>query len=49
MWESPAALWRRLKLGREEYLQRLVRTLIMPVSAIPPKTVGGLAERLHSG
>jgi hypothetical protein len=29
MWESPTALWRRLKLGREEYLQRLVTTLIL--------------------
>lgn len=29
MWEDPTALWRRLKLGREEYLQRLVTTLIL--------------------
>ena len=29
MWESPSDLWRRLKLGREEYLQRLVTTLIL--------------------
>jgi hypothetical protein len=29
MWESPTALWRRLKLGREEYLQRLLTTLIL--------------------
>ena len=29
MWESPTALWRRLRLGREEYLQRLVTTLIL--------------------
>ena len=29
MWESPTALWRRLKRGREEYLQRLVTTLIL--------------------
>ena len=28
MWESPESLWRRLKLGREEFLQRLVTTLI---------------------
>lgn len=29
MWETPEALWRRLKLGREEYLQRLLTTLIV--------------------
>lgn len=29
MWESPASLWSRLKLGREEFLQRLMTTLIM--------------------
>jgi len=29
MWESPTALWGRLKLGREEYLQRLLSTLIL--------------------
>jgi hypothetical protein len=28
MWESPVELWRRLRLGREEYLQRLITTLI---------------------
>ena len=28
MWEEPADLWRRLKLGREEFVQRLVTTLI---------------------
>jgi hypothetical protein len=34
MWESPVELWRRLRLGREEYLQRLVTTLI--VGGDPP-------------
>lgn len=34
MWESPVELWRRLKLGREEYLQRLMTTLI--VGGDPP-------------
>lgn len=34
MWERPEVLWRRLKLGREEYLQRLVTTLI--VGGDPP-------------
>jgi hypothetical protein len=34
MWESPAELWRRLKLGREEYLQRLITTWI--VGGDPP-------------
>lgn len=29
MWENPTDLWRRLKLGREEYLQRLMTTLIL--------------------
>jgi hypothetical protein len=29
MWESPESLWRRLKLGREEFLQRLITTLIV--------------------
>lgn len=29
MWESPASLWSRLKLGREGFLQRLMTTLIM--------------------
>ena len=29
MWERPEDLWRRLKLGREEFLQRLVTTLIV--------------------
>ncbi len=28
MWEDPELLWRRLYLGREEFLQRLVTTLI---------------------
>jgi hypothetical protein len=34
MWESPEDLWRRLQLGREEYLQRLITTLI--VGGDPP-------------
>lgn len=34
MWESPEGLWRRLKLGREEYVQRLITTMI--VGGIPP-------------
>ena len=34
MWESPQELWRRLKLGREEYLQRLITTLV--VGGDPP-------------
>ena len=38
MWESPESLWRRLKLGREEFLQRLITTLI----------VGGHAPRWNS-
>jgi hypothetical protein len=38
MWESPTALWRRLKLGREEYLQRLVTTLILDGVAPPWNT-----------
>ena len=29
MWESPESLWHRLKLGREEFLQRLITTLIV--------------------
>jgi len=29
MWESSEALWRRLNLGRAEYLQRLITTLIV--------------------
>lgn len=29
MWESPDSLWRRLKLGREEFLQRVITTLIV--------------------
>jgi hypothetical protein len=35
MWESPQGLWRRLKLRREEYLQRLMTTLI--VGGDPPR------------
>lgn len=35
MWESPESLWRRLKLGREEFLQRLITTLI--VGGDPPR------------
>ncbi len=38
MWESPESLWRRLKLGREEFLQRLITTLV----------VGGDAPRWNS-
>jgi hypothetical protein len=38
MWESPTALWRRLKLGREEYLQRLLTTLIVDGHAPPWNT-----------
>ena len=34
MWESPEELWRRLKLGREEFLQRMLTTLI--VGGDPP-------------
>jgi hypothetical protein len=34
MWESPEELWRRLALGREEYLQRILTTLI--VGGEPP-------------
>jgi hypothetical protein len=28
VWESPRSLWSRLKLGREEFLQRVISTLI---------------------
>lgn len=48
MWESPTALWRRLKLGREEYLQRLVTTLILDGHAPPwntPGSPGGQGQR----
>lgn len=38
MWESPIDLWRRLKLGREEYLQRLMTTLICDGDAPPWNT-----------
>jgi hypothetical protein len=38
MWERPGSLWRRLKLGREESLQRLITTLI----------VGGDAHRWNT-
>jgi hypothetical protein len=38
MWESPTSLWRRLRLGREEYLQRLVTTLILDGVAPPWNT-----------
>lgn len=34
MWEPPGDLWRRLKLGREEFLQRVLTTLI--VGGDPP-------------
>ncbi|MDT0212483.1 hypothetical protein Q9R29_01170 [Rothia sp. ARF10] len=33
MWESPESLWGRLKLGREEFLQRLMTTLIVDGAA----------------
>jgi hypothetical protein len=33
-WESSQQLWRRLKLGREEFLQRVLTTLI--VGGDPP-------------
>src|SRR4051794_11065232 len=48
MWESPTALWRRLKLGREEYLQRLVTTLILDGVAPPwntPRSPGDAGRR----
>ena len=38
MWESPESLWRRLKLGREEFLQRLITTLIVGGDAPPWNT-----------
>lgn len=38
MWESPTALWGRLKLGREEFLQRLVTTLVCDADAPPWNT-----------
>ncbi|RYP88114.1 hypothetical protein EKO23_04560 [Nocardioides guangzhouensis] len=48
MWESPTVLWGRLKLGREEYLQRLVTTLILDGDAPPwntPRSPGEEGER----
>lgn len=48
MWQDPTALWRRLKLGREEYLQRLVTTLILDGVAPPwnaPQPPGQLGRR----
>lgn len=48
MWESPTALWRRLKLGREEYLQRLVTTLVLDGDAPPwntPRSPGDAGRR----
>ena len=48
MWESPTALWLRLKLGREEYLQRLVTTLILDGDAPPwntPRAPGEAGRR----
>lgn len=48
MWESPTALWRRLKLGREEYLQRLITTLILDGVAPPwntPRSPGHAGRR----
>jgi hypothetical protein len=55
MWESPRELWRRLKLGREEYLQRLITTLIVggdpPAWNVPqtPSWQGQLFLRLLDG
>ena len=48
MWESPTALWRRLKLGREEFLQRLLTTLILDGDAPPwntPRSPGAAGRR----
>lgn len=48
MWVSPTALWQRLKLGREEYLQRLVTTLILDGEAPPwnaPRSPGEAGRR----
>ncbi|MDR7251908.1 hypothetical protein J2X46_000884 [Nocardioides sp. BE266] len=48
MWESPTALWGRLKLGREEYLQRLLTTLILDGEAPPwntPRSPGAAGRR----
>ncbi|MFC7726029.1 hypothetical protein ACFQW6_12995 [Nocardioides sp. GCM10028917] len=48
MWESPTALWARLKLGREEYLQRLLTTLILDGDAPPwntPRSPGAAGRR----
>lgn len=48
MWESPTALWGRLKLGREEYLQRLLTTLILDGDAPPwntPRSPGTSGRR----
>jgi hypothetical protein len=48
MWESPTALWRRLKFGREEYLQRLLTTLILDGDAPPwntPRSPGAAGRR----
>ena len=55
MWESPQELWRRLKLGREEFLQRLLTTLIVggdppPWNAPrPPSEQGGRFLRQLDG
>jgi hypothetical protein len=48
MWECPTALWRRLKLGREEYLQRLITTLILDGDPPPwdtPRSPGNAGRR----
>jgi hypothetical protein len=48
MWESPGDLWERLKLGREEYLQRLLTTLILDGDAPPwnmPRSPGAAGRR----
>jgi len=48
VWESPSVLWRRLRLGREEYLQRLLTTLILDGDAPPwntPRSPGAAGRR----
>ncbi|RYC05746.1 hypothetical protein [Nocardioides zhouii] len=48
MWESPTTLWRRLNLGREEYIQRLVTTLILDGDPPPwntPRSPGDSGRR----
>lgn len=45
MWESPQELWRRLKLGREEFLQRVLTTLIVGGDPPPWNTARRPSER----